>query len=171
MDVMVKVRHLLILIVVFTVLLFPIYKANCQDYIKYDVTINADGSATWKIIQVSDINAPIDTWEGFQERVLDLVDSAAAATQREMTVDIDSLQIETVISSESKTTEYMFTWQNFSLIQSEAIVFGDVFRVSNFFVQLYGDASIQITIPPTFTVKSVSPEANERGNQTQTLVW
>ena len=168
---MVKVRHLLIFIVVFTLLFFPIYKANCQDYIEYDVTINDDGSAAWKIIQVSDINAPIDTWEGFQERVFGLVDSAAVATQREMAVDLDSLQIETVISSESKTTEYMFIWQNFSVIQNEAIVFGDVFRVNNFFVQLYGDASLQVSYPSNFNVKSVSPEPNERGNQTQTLVW
>jgi len=152
-------------------LLFPVYKANCQDYIKYDVTINEDGSAAWKIIQVSDISAPIDSWEGFQQRVFDLVDSAAVATQREMTIDLDSLQIETVISAESKTTEYAFTWENFSLIQNEVIVFGDVFRVANFFVQLYGDASLQVTYPSTFTAKSVSPEPNERDNQTQTLVW
>ena len=170
-DVMVKFRHFLIFTIVFAVLLLPIRKANCQDYVEYDVNVNGDGSASWKIIQVSDISAPIDTWESFQQRVFDLVDSAAVATQREMTSDTDSMQIETVISSESKTTEYLFTWQNFSLIQNGAIVFGDVFQVSDFFAQLYGDASLQITYPSTFIVKTVSPAPNERDAQTQALVW
>ena len=168
---MVKVRHLLILAIVFTLLLLPIHKANCQDYVKYDVNINDEGSASWRVIQVSDINASIDTWEGFQQRVLVLVDSAATASHREMTVDTDSLQIETTISSESKTTEYIFTWRNFSLTQNEDIVIGDVFRVNDFFVQLYGDASLQITYPSNFTVKSASPTPSEEDNQTKTLVW
>ena len=168
---MFKVRLLLLLIVVFTLLLFPVYEAKCQDYIEYNVTINADDSASWSIIQVSDISAPIDTWEGFQQKVSDLIDSAAATTQREMSVDSDSLQIETVISAESKTTEYSFTWQNFSTTQNEAITFGDVFQANTFFAQLYGDASLEITYPTTFTVKSVSPTPSERDDQRQTLDW
>jgi uncharacterized membrane protein len=107
----------------------------------------------------------------FQQRILDLADSAATASKREMGLDFYSMQIDTVISGESKTTEYVFTWVNFSLIQNQLITFGDVFRVEDFFVQLYGDSSLKITYPPTFTVKSVSPEPNERDNQTQTLGW
>lgn len=166
-----KVRHLLLFASVFTLLLLPIYAANCQDYLKYNISVNADGSASWKIIQASNITAPIDTWESFQQKVYDLVDSAAAASQREMTVDTESMQIETVISSESKTTEYIFKWQNFSQIRNGDIVFGDVFQVSGFFAKLYGDASLQITYPSDLTIKSVSPEPSERDNQTHALVW
>jgi len=166
-----RVRRLLIVAIFLTLLTLPIYKAQGQDYVEYNVRISDDGSAEWRIIQVSDINAPIDTWTGFQQRVLDLVDSAASTTQREMALDFDSLQIDTVISSESKTTEYMFTWQNFSVVQNQLISFGDVFRVADFFGRLYGDASLKIAYPSNFAVESVSPEPSERGNQTQTLVW
>ena len=166
-----RVRRLLIVAALFALLVLPIYEAQGQDYVEYIVRINDDGSAAWRIVHVSDINAPVDSWTGFQQRILDLVDSAASISQREMSLDFDSMQIDTVITGESKTTEYMFSWLNFSIIQNQLITFGDVFRVENFFGQLYGDASLKITYPPNFAVKSVSPEPNERDNQTQTLVW
>jgi len=152
-------------------LLLPLYKANCQNYVQYSVQINSDGSASWKITNFSDINATIDTWDGFQNRVLNLVDSAASVTNREMTVDENSLQINTTISSESKTTEYSFLWQNFSVIQGNEIIFGDVFRVNNFFSQLYGDAALQISYPSTFSIKSVTPAPYERDDSAKTLGW
>ena len=162
----------MLIVAAFLVLLvLPIYEAQGQDYVEYNVRINDDGSAAWRIVQVSDINAPVDSWESFQQRTLDLVDSAASTSHREMSLDFDSMQIDTVITGESKTTEYMFAWLNFSITQNQLITFGDVFRVENYFVQLYGDASLKITYPPTFAVKSVSPEPNEKDNQTQTLVW
>jgi uncharacterized membrane protein len=166
-----KARCLLLFVIACMLMLLPVYTANCQNYTEYNVTIRADGSAAWTIIQVSDISAPIDTWEGFQQKVLRLVDAAAATTHRDMTVDSDSLQIDTTISSTSKTTEYTFTWQNFSTTQNEEITFGDVFGASNFFGQLYGDASIQMTYPSTFTIKHVSPTPSERDDQRQTLDW
>ena len=166
-----RVRHLLIVAAFLALLLLPIYEAQGQDYVEYNVRINDDGSAAWRIVQVSDINAPVDSWTGFQQRILDLVDSAASVSHREMSLDFDSLQIDTETSAESKTTEYVFNWLNFSIIQNQLITFGDVFSVENFFGQLYGDAALKITYPPNFAVKSVSPELNERDNQTQTLVW
>jgi uncharacterized membrane protein len=169
--VMKRARRLLIVAAFLALLLLPIYEAQGQDYVEYNVRINDDGSAAWRIVQVSDINAPVDSWTGFQQRILNLVDSAASTSHREMSLDFDSMQIDTVISGESKTTEYMFTWLNFSTIQNQLITFGDVFRVENFFGQLYGDAALKIAYPPNFQVKSVSPEPNERDNQTQTLVW
>ena len=88
-----------------------------------------------------------------------------------MSVDENSLQINTTISSESKITEYSFTWQNFSVIQGNEIIFGDVFQVNNFFSQLYGDAALQISYPSTFTVKSVTPPPYEQDDSDKTLSW
>lgn len=166
-----RARQLLIVAAFLTLLLLPACRAQGQDYVEYNVRVNDDGSAAWRIIQVSDINTPIDTWVEFQQRILDLAEVAATASQRAMELDSDSMQIDTVISGESKRTEYTFTWLNFSIIQNQAITFGDVFRVENFFARLYGDSSLKITYPATFAVSSVSPEPNERDDQTQMLVW
>jgi uncharacterized membrane protein len=166
-----RARRLFIIAAFLALLVLPIYETKGQDYIEYNIAISADASATWRIIQVSDINAAIDTWMEFQQRILDLEESAAAASQRDMELDFDSMQIDTVISSESKTTEYMFTWLNFSTIQNQLITFGDVFRLEDFFERLYGESSLKITYPAEFTVSSVSPEPNGRSNQAHTLVW
>jgi uncharacterized membrane protein len=166
-----KAPSLLIFAVSIAVLLLPIHQAFCQNYVEYNVQINSDGSAAWRIIQVLDINAPVDSWTEFQQKTLSLVYSAVSVSHREMTLDFDSLQIDTSISAESKTTEYLFTWQNFSIVQGQLITFGDVFLVDDFFGKLYGDASLSITYPSTFAVKSVSPAPSERDNQTQMLGW
>ena len=168
---MTRVQRLLSVAAFLALLFLPIYQAQGQDYVEYNIRINDDASAEWRIIQVSDINAPIDTWTEFQQRIPDLVEAASNATQREMELDFDSMQIDTRISSESKTTEYLFTWLSFSMNQGHLLSFGDVFRVENFFAQLYGDSSLKITYSPNFAVKSIFPEPNERDNRTQTLVW
>ena len=97
-EVMKRVRRLLIVAAFLALLVLPIYEAQGQDYVEYNVRINDDGSAAWRIIHVSDINAPVDSWTGFQQRILDLVDSAASTSHREMSLDFDSMQIDTVIS-------------------------------------------------------------------------
>ena len=152
-------------------LLLPLYKADCQNYAEYSVQINSDGSALWKVTNFSDVNATVDTFQDFQQRTFNLVNSAASLTHREMSVDENSLQINTTISSDSKITEYSFTWLNFSIIQGNKIIFGDVFQVNNFFSQLYGDAALQISYPSTFTVKSVTPPPYERDDSAKTLSW
>jgi uncharacterized membrane protein len=152
-------------------LLLPLYEVNCQNYIAYSVQINSDGSALWKITNFSDVNASIGTFSGFQDKVSSLIESASNITHREMTADENSLQINTTISSESKTTEYSFLWQNFSLIQRHQIVFGDVFQVNDFFTQLYGDAAIQIIYPASYSVKSITPAPYQRDDSAKTLNW
>jgi uncharacterized membrane protein len=168
-----KVRRLTVCCAVFLslLLLFPIYKANCKDYIEYKVYVRSDGSAAWIITKASDLNGTIDTWEGFQVRIFNLVESAASVTNREMAVDENSLQINTTISSGSKITEYMFVWQNFSLANNGELSFGDVFDVSGFFTQLYGEASVQISYPPNFSGKSASPVPNESDDSSKTMKW
>ena len=152
-------------------LLLPLHAAQGQNYFEYNVQIKSDGSAVWTIMQFSSANASVDTWDVFQQKIYDLVDSAASVTHREMAGDENSLQINTTISSESKTTEYTFTWQNFSIVQGGKLSFGDVFQVNNFFGQLYGDAALQLSYPSDFTVKSVSPAPYERHDSTDTLRW
>jgi uncharacterized membrane protein len=160
-----------LIIGILLLLLFPLHQANCQNYYEYKVQINADGSAVWNATQFSSINTPADTWEGFQERIFNLVDSAANITHREMAVDENSIQIKTTISSDSKITEYSFIWQNFSLISGSALLVGDVFETSNFFTQLYGDAALQLNYPSNYSVKSVFPTPYDRQDSANTLRW
>ena len=154
-------------------LLMTLNKAHCQDYIEYKVQINSDNSATWTITQVADINASIGSWSDFQQRVATLVDAARNETQREMTLDEESLQMATTIfwETQSKTIEYTLKWQNFSVTENGKIIFGDVFRVADFFSQLYGDGELQITYPSTYAVESVSPTPNNQNSTFQTLEW
>ena len=152
-------------------LLLPIYSANCQDYIEYKVHISSNGSAGWLITKVSDVNAPIDSWDTFQTRIYDLVDYASNLTGRQMDIDDYSLQINTTISAASKITEYMFIWQNFSTIQNGELVFGDVFGVNGFFDQLYGEASLQIEYPDNYVVQSAIPEPNLQDDSAHMLRW
>lgn len=152
-------------------LLLPLYAVQGQNYFEYRVQIRSDGSAVFAINQFSSANATVETFDVFQQKVFNLVDSAAAITHREMAVDENSLQVNTTISSESKTTEYTFVWQNFSIVQDGKISFGDVFQVNNFFGQLYGDAALQLTYPFDFSVKSVTPAPYERQDSADLLRW
>jgi uncharacterized membrane protein len=152
-------------------LFLPLYKASCQTYVEYSIQINTDGSALWKITSFANVNASVDTISAFQDKVSNLVDAASTLTHRVMSVDENSYQINTAISSQSKTTEYSFLWQNFSIIQGKELVFGDVFQVNSFFNQLYGDAALQITYPSSFSVKSVTPTPYQRDDSAKTLEW
>jgi uncharacterized membrane protein len=158
-------------ILLLAMLLLPICKVNSQNYVGYKIIINTDNSATWIITKFSDLNAPIDTWETFQTRIYGLVDSASSLTKRDMTVNESSLQINTTFSANSKTTEYMFTWQNFSTTQNSQLTFGDVFKVKDFFNQLYGDAEMQISYPEDCFVKSVLPVPNSGDISENPLKW
>src|SRR3990172_6734299 len=131
------------------VLLLAPSKVLALDYIDYSVHINPDNSAAWTTTKVTDLNASIDV-EGFQVKIETLIANAAASTQREMSLDVDSLQVSDEISweTQSRTTVYMFTWLNFSMTQDGKLVFGDVFETAGFFSQLYGDGALQITYPP-----------------------
>ena len=152
-------------------LLLTLHAAQGQNYFAYNVQVKSDGSAVWTITQFSSATATVETFDVFQQKVFDLVDSSASITHREMAVDENSLQINTTVSSESKTTEYSFVWQNFSIVQGSKFSFGDVFQVNNFFGQLYGDAALQLTYPSDFSVQSVSPAPYERQDSADLLKW
>lgn len=169
-----KIRHLAVLCITcaLLILVLPLNSVQAQNYIQYKVQVNSDGSASWTITQVSETNGTVDTWTGFQQRVISLIDTAANLTQRQMSLNLSSPQISTTISSNaSKITEYVFTWVNFSAVQNGNLAFGDVFSVNVFFNQLYGDGALLITYPSSYAVQSVSPEPDERIDSTQTLQW
>ena len=157
---------------VLMLVLLPLHYARGQDYIEYKMQINLDSSADWTITKVSDINATIDV-EGFQQRVDSLVEDASIKTGREMSLDVNSLQVSDEISweTQSRTTVYLFNWQNFTIIEEGKITFGDVFQVAGFFSQLYGDGAIRIIYPSEYSIQSVSPVPNERDDSGQTLGW
>src|SRR3972149_3072867 len=165
--------RLLVITCALLLLLASFNRAFGQSVIQYTLQINSDNSATWRITQVADINASIDSLSDFQQRILALVDAAQNETQREMTLNEDSLQMVTTIfwETQSKTIEYTFKWENFSITQNSMILFGDVVRVANFFSQLYGDGRLLITYPPTYVISSVSPTPNNQNSTLQTLEW
>jgi len=167
-----KSRRLLALLAVL-LLVVAVNEAYCQDYVQYQIYVNNDNSATFIITQVSDINATIDTWEGFQQKIFNIVDAAINAANREMDIEPESIQMETVISweTQAKTTEYRFKWLNFSTTEDGKIAFGDVFQISDFFSQLYGNGALQITYPSNYTVMSVSPMPNNQDSDLQGLEW
>ena len=169
-----KLSHLAFVVAFCALLLvlLPVHNAFGQDYIEYTINVISDGSAAWFITKFSDINASIDV-EGFQQKVEELIDTAASETGREMTLDPNSLQVNDEISweTQSRTTVYLFTWRNFSATEEGKISFGDVFQTAGFFSQLYGDGSIQITYPPSYSIQSISPTPSERDDSAHTLKW
>ena len=163
----------LTIICVILLFMIPLYQAlgQGQSTVQYQIMINNDSSATWTITVVTNINATVDSWSGFLQRITTLVSACANVTGRAMEIDPNSPQLETMIGTQDKITTYTFAWENFSVIQNGEIKFGDVFKVTDFFSQLlYGDGDLQISFPPTYTVNSVSPLPDQQiGNQT--LHW
>jgi uncharacterized membrane protein len=157
---------------VLLLLLLPLYEAQCQNYVEYKVQIYGDNSAAWTITKVTDINASIDV-VGFQQRVVALVDASANAARREMALDVGSLQMSDEISweTQSRKTVYAFKWENFSVTEDDKITFGDVFRLADFFGQLYGDGALLVSYPSAYSVSSVSPPPDERDDSIQMLKW
>jgi uncharacterized membrane protein len=154
-----------------TILLIPIlvHSVQAQNYFEYNVQVQSDGSADWIIIQFSNANATVDSWDIFQQKVFDLVDVASTLTHRPMSIDVNSLQINTTVISDSKTTEYSFEWQNFTILRGNELVLGDVFQVNDFFSRLYGDAALRINYPSILAVKAVSPTPYSQQNSE--LLW
>jgi uncharacterized membrane protein len=163
---------LLTIAIVATLTLLPtISRVQAQSFVQYRVQLSSDGSAAWTITQASDLTGTIDTWVEFQQRVANLINSARTLTQREMSLDNNTLQLSTVWETQSHTTKYQFTWFNFSMNQSAKLVIGDVFQVSDFFDLLYGNGEIEIGFPITYRVESVSPQPNGDQTNPQTLDW
>jgi uncharacterized membrane protein len=169
-----KLRILVAFIITLTLIsiVAPLGRVSAQVYTQYNIQVNSDGSAAWTIKQVTGLTGITDTLASFQDRVTVLANSAASKTSRTMGIDNDSLQMSTAeLTENSKTTQYKFTWWNFSRTRNNDIYVGDVLAVSNIFNQLYGDGSLQINYPENYTVKSVTPPVDQNDVSTQTLEW
>jgi len=167
-----KSSYLFALFVVL-LLLSSFNEAYCQDYTEYRIEINGDNSASWSIVQKTDVNATVDDWAGFQQRVFTLVEGAVNVTSREMAIEPETIQMETVISweTQAKKTEYRFKWLNFGESEGGKLVFGDVFKVPFFFTGLYGDGTLQIIYPVGYSVLEVSPTADVQDSDSWTMKW
>jgi len=161
--------HILIIMVSLTLLLIPYRTVYGEGQIEYTIQIDSEGSATWIIVQVVDINASLDTWEEFHNRVASLVEAAKNKTGREMTAEVESMSF--TPSGSYVVVEYKFNWKNFGKTENTKIIIGDVFQAENFFLQLYGDGEVYITYPSEYIIETVSPPPYERDDTHQTLRW
>ncbi len=159
-------------IVIAIIFLLPVEALAVSDHIEYNIAINKDSSATWEIIQVTDIDSIVDSWEEFEQRLLSTIETARERTNREMALDFTSLIMNTEIHWEtsSKTTTYTFRWLNFSAAEQGQLSFGDVFD-AKFFTSLYGDGELYVTYPADYRVSSVSFRPDEQDDSTQLLHW
>jgi hypothetical protein len=165
-------KQAIVFIVIVILLFLPAKVFAISDHIEYNITVSKDGSASWKIIQVTDINSSVDSWEEFEQRLLFTIDMAREHTNREMALDYTSLEMSTEIhwDTSSKTIMYVFHWLNFSIVKQGQISFGDVFN-QKFFTSLYGDGELYVVYPPEYHVGSVSFGPDERDDSTQMLHW
>jgi uncharacterized membrane protein len=166
-------KQTLALIAIIIILFSPALSlSTTTDHIEYNINLNADGSATWKIIQATDVNSTTDSLEEFQQRILTLINAARNSTTRDMALDFASLEIKTDMHWEtsSQTIQYIFRWENFSIHEGNKIVFGDALN-GNFFYTFYGNGEIYVTYPPQYSISSASLHPDEQNNSTQTLHW
>lgn len=167
-----KYRLIICLAIAITLaLLASLNTARSQEYYAYSVQLRPDGSAVWTITQFAGINGSTTIWANYQQKIYNIVNEAANSTHRQMAVDDSSLGISTTLSAESKITEYTFVWLNCSGVQGNELVYGDIFKTDNFFGQLYGDASIQLTYPQEYTPQSVYPPPYERQDDLDMMKW
>lgn len=150
----------------------PAAYANVSDHVQYEIRINQDGSASWKLIQVTDLDSPLIGWEEFEQKLHTMIDTEKTVTGRDMSLDLKSIEMSTELNWEtySKTVEWNFIWQNFSITTENQIVFGDVFE-ADVFGSLYGDGELYITYPDIYILKSVYPLPNEQNDETYRLHW
>jgi uncharacterized membrane protein len=170
-----KSRSLFTVCLIFALLLLPVFcSVRGQTPVnRYQVSVEADGSAEWVITKVTAINGTVDSWDGFQQKTLSLVDLAGSQTDREMSVDVETFEMTTTNyqDSQSKETVFSFTWINCSVKQDSRVIFGDIFVVAGFFNQLYGEGALQVTYSAGLSVQSVSPSPNSKDDAAHSMDW
>lgn len=170
----VSMRAHILIIGISLILLFliPLRTVYGQNLVEYVIQIGNDGSAAWTVRQTgTNINSSIDIFLGFKNRVMTLVEAARSKTQRAMAADENEFSFTYNSSGSYATVEYKFYWQNFSKIENESIIIGDVFQVEGFFAQLYGDGQVIMTYPSGYIVQKASPPPYERDDSIYTLRW
>jgi uncharacterized membrane protein len=167
-----KALVLMLMAIVLLVLLVVPYGAVLgASQLEYSIQVSNDGSATWTVTQTLGINSSIETLETLLNRITTLVNASESATGRAMAASVDSLTF--TESGSYVEAVYKFQWENFSEVEGEQIIIGDVFQVSNFFSQyLYGDGAVYMSYPPDYVVVGqVQPQPSTRNDSIQLLSW
>jgi uncharacterized membrane protein len=138
---------------------------------EYAIQVGNDGSATWTVSQTLGINSSLETLENLQSKITLLVNASESTTGRAMTASVDSLTY--TASGSYVEAVYKFQWENFSEVEGEQIIIGDVFQVPNFFSQyLYGDGAVYLSYQPDYVVVGpVQPQPSTRNDSIQLLSW
>jgi uncharacterized membrane protein len=137
---------------------------------EYTIQIGNDGSASWTVTQTLNGNSSIETPETLQNRITLLVTASENATGRTMTASVDSLTF--TASGSYVEAEYKFQWENFSRIEGDQIMIGDVFQAPDFFSQLYGDGAVYMGYPPEYVVvEPILPAPSVQNDSIQSLGW
>ena len=165
-------KQFMFIVILATLLLAVQSACGSSDHLEYRIDVEEDCSALWTIIQATDINSAVDSWEEFEDRIFSTINAAIERTGRFMVIDTASLEMKTEIfwETSSKTIEYRFRWQNFSITEQGQKSFGDVFG-EKFFALLYGDGELYVTYPTEYTLSSVSFRPNQEDDSTQTFHW
>jgi uncharacterized membrane protein len=136
----------------------------------YTIQIGNDGSTAWTVTQTLDINSSLETLETLQNRITLLVTASESTTGRAMSASVDSLTF--TASGSYIEAEYKFHWENFSKVEGQQIIVGDVFQVPDFFSQLYGDGVVYMSYPPKYVVVGpVKPQPSTQNDSIQSLSW
>jgi uncharacterized membrane protein len=161
----------LMAMVLLVLLVVPYGAVLGANQLEYSIQVLNDGSATWTVTQTLGINSSIETLETLQNRITLLANASENVTGRAMVASADSVTF--TASGSYVEAVYKFQWENFSKIEGEQIIIGDVFQVSNFFSQyLYGDGAVYMSYPAEYVVVGpVQPEPSTQNDSIQLLSW
>lgn len=166
-------------------LIFLLHTASAQSIITIDV--HEDGNAIWTmekhltletqtdvedweefIAQGQDSAQSLQDLEEFSIRINGIIESAEVFSNRSMATENFQVEYDTVesLSGSFGIIRFSFKWKNFSQIESENILIGDVFSEG---MILTSDNALIIQIPAGYEIESVSPDFDTQdGNK---LVW
>ncbi len=154
-----------LLIVIAIILSCQIVRA--ANHLEYTIKIQADGSAFW-VIEQRGIGIQ-SSFDSFRQKVNLILEEARAKTSRNMTAE--SLSMNESVSGSYHIIRYMFKWVNFSVIENSRIKIGDVFKVENFFENLYGNGEVRIEYPSEYIIESVTPAPHYQDPAANMLGW
>ncbi len=148
------------------------HPVRAQSTTKYEIQLAPDGSATWIIEETgTNLNSSLDTLLAFRSQIATIVDAAQNVTGRQMSAPDDAMSMTSAISGSYVTVKYMFLWTNFSSVTDHAILVGDVFNAPDLFNELFGDGETQLTYPPDFGLRSISPQPKQQDDSLHTITW
>jgi len=152
------------------------------DRIVLALALQADGSATWEVsyrVELatenetaafeqlqSDIETNTSTYRSaFRDRMDRTARTAENATGRSMAIENLTVETDTEELQGYGTVTYRFQWTNFAATDGDTIRAGDA--LAGFFLE--EDSRLTVTWPDGYETDSVSPEPDERRDQT--VVW